>query len=71
MQSVQKWLQVAGVAILEFLVAPKKFWGGKKKQNFTLFGGKIFGKYYNLKYFLVLSCSRKKLLHKNAIKMAW
>ena len=39
---------------------------GRKKQNIVLFRGK----YYSLKYFSVLSCFRKKLLHKNAIKMA-
>ena len=27
-QCAQKWRQSAGVAILEFLVAPKIFWGG-------------------------------------------
>ena len=44
--------------------------GAGRKTKILPIWRKNLGKYYNLKYFSVLSCSRNKLLHKNGIKMA-
>ena len=71
LQCAQLWRFSAGVAILDFLVAPKKFWGGQNKKGLYYLEEKSWENIYNLEYFSDLSYSRKKLQHKNAIKMAW